>query len=519
MTNRFSNQLSDAEYFELLCQRIQVAALNIAHSYDEYLTFCFICCEFGDAGRQWFHLLSSVDPKYDEKKADEKFNNCLQSTHHKWTIGTLVDICKQHGIDTSKPRGRHAKSDEEKAQEQKKLMDMAYSHLRNMAHWRFNTWLTRPEILEPDSTWRPVVDRDLSTYYIRLKEAGVKVSANDVTHIIFSRDFTTDYNPFRSYGEELPKWKEGDTDYIREFFIGHMEFGDPENVEFYDQMFHKWFIGMVGLWLGYVNENPLMPVLYGPQHVGKTFFVRHILPPQLASYLMSVNPAARVDKDFEISMSETPLMFLDEFNVSNLSKSEAYKYAITSSSSYLRDSYGHFREMRDRKASLIAATNHEKFIMESEGDRRYLAVNLVDTVNLNDHPLPYEGAYAQALWLLENGFDPKPTREESELISEHNMPYLMPNDCEEALRTFIRIPSELDNAEAYSAGDLLRELNQRGFSGRGFKTVAIGRAMKNMGFESKKVRGTFKYNVVLADFDRQKRERIDDAIPEDEKPF
>jgi hypothetical protein len=81
------------------------------------------------------------------------------------------------------------------------------------------------------------------------------------------------------------------------------------------------------------------------------------------------------------------------------------------------------------------------------------------------------------------------------------------------------MPSELDNAEAYSAGDLLRELNQRGFSGRGFKTVAIGRAMKNMGFESKKIRGTFKYNVVLADYDRQKRERIDDAIPENEKPF
>lgn len=95
----------------------------------------------------------------------------------------------------------------------------------------------------------------------------------------------------------------------------------------------------------------------------------------------------------------------------------------------------------------------------------------------------------------------------------------MPNDCEEALRTFVRMPTPIDNAEAYSAGDLLRELNQRGFSGRGFKAVAIGRAMKNMGFESKKIRGTFKYSVVLADYDRQKRERIDDAIPEDEKPF
>ncbi len=511
--------MTGQEYFVLLCQRLDNEKVNITHTYKEYVDFGFLCAEFGETGREWFHKLSSIDEKYSEQHCNTQFDNCVKTSRHEITIGTLVDICKQHGIDTSKPKGRPSKTEEQKIEEQKQLMNNAYSHLRDMAHWRFNTWLNRPEIWEPGSTWRPVCDRDLSTYYIRLKEAGVKVSANDVTHIIFSRDFTTDYNPFRSYGEKLPKWEEGDTDYIREFFIGHMEFGDPENVEFYYQMFRKWFIGMVGLWLGYVNENPLMPVLYGPQHVGKTFFVRHILPPQLASYLMSVNPAARVDKDFEISMSETPLMFLDEFNVSNLSKSEAFKYAITSSSSYLRDSYGHFREMRDRKASLIAATNHEKFIMESEGDRRYLAVNLVDTVNLNDQPLPYEGAYAQALWLLDNRFDPKPTREESELISEHNLPYLMPNDVEEALRTFVRMPSTIDNVEAYSAGDLLKELNQRGFNGRGFKTVAIGRAMKNMGFESKKVRGTFKYNAILADYERQKRERIEDATDESEKPF
>jgi hypothetical protein len=49
--------------------------------------------------------------------------------------------------------------------------------------------------------------------------------------------------------------------------------------------------------------------------------------------------------------------------------------------------------------------------------------------------------------------------------------------------------------------------------------VAIGRAMKNMGFESKKIRGTFRYNVVIADYDRQKRERIEDATDESEKPF
>lgn len=511
--------MSDREYFILLCQRLYDKNINVTHTYKEYVDFGFLCAGFDEDGRTWFHKLSSIDEKYSEKHCDIQFENCVKTSRHEITIASLVDLCKKHGIDTSKPRGRRTKTAEEKREEQKNLMESAFKLLRQWAHWRFNTCLNRPEIQEPGENWRPVNDRDLSTYYCRLKEAGVKVSANDVAHIIFNRDFTSDYDPFRSYLDELPKWKEGDPDYIQEFFIGHMVFGDPENLEFYALMFRKWFVCMVALWIKKVKENPMMPVLYGPQHIGKTFFVRHILPRQLASYLNEVNPSAKVDKDFEISLAETPLMFLDEFSVNSLQKSEAYKYAITSSSSYRRDSYGHFREMRDRKATLIAATNHDTFIMEAEGNRRYLAVNLLDTVNLNDHPLPYEGAYAQALWLLENGFDPKPTREESELISEHNLPYLMPNDCEEALRTFIRMPTPIDNAEAYSAGDLLRELNQRGFSARGFKAVAIGRAMKKMGFDSRKINGTYKYNVVLADYDRQKRERIEDATDESEKPF
>ncbi len=296
-----------------------------------------------------------------------------------------------------------------------------------------------------------------------------------------------------------------------------MVFGDPENTELYDTMFHKWFLGMVDLWLGKAEENPIMPVLHGHQHIGKTFYVRHILPPQLASYMFPVNPSTRVDKDFEIAMSETPLMFLDEFSVNNLQKSEAYKYAITASKSYLRDSYDHFREMRTRKASLIAATNHDTFIREAEGDRRYLAVNLTGTVNLNEHPLPYAGAYAQALWLLDHGFKAKPTQQESELISEHNLPYLIPDDVDEALRTFVRMPSDTDNPEAYTAGDLLNVLYTKGFRGPKYTAQAIGKAMKGMGFESVKRHGLNKYIVVIADTGRQQSERKNNV--DDVKPF
>lgn len=503
--------ISDLEHLELVARRIAESGTDLTSDYKHWIDVTFACASLGEGARESYHLICSQYSGYKREECDEKFDNCLDKGDGRISIGTLMKLAADAGIDIGKPRGRRSKSASQKQEEREDAITQAIGVLNSLARWWYNVWSGRVEIQEPDQERRPVSDRDLSTYYIKLKKAGIRISAKDTEHLIKSRDFAPDDNPFQNFFDALPAWHEGDPDYIREFLTDHMVFGDPENTAFYDTMLHKFFIGMVGLWLERLNENPIVPVLYGVQHIGKTHLVRHILPPELQSYLFPVNPSARVDKDFEIAMSETPIMFLDEFNVNNLSKSEAYKYAATSSKSYLRDSYGHFREMRNRRASLIGATNHEKFIREAEGNRRWLAINLKGTVNLNEHPLPYQGAYAQALYLLEHGFETKPTKEQSQLISQHNEPYLMTDDTTEALRTFVRKPTSTDNPEAYSAGDLLKELGVRGYHGHQYNTVNIGRAMMNMDFEPRKVRGTYKYDVVIADFERQKRERIEDA--------
>ena len=515
--NTKQNAFTDLEHLELVARRIADSGADLTSDYNNWMAITFACASLGEGARESYHLICSQYVDYKREECDQKFTNCLENGKGEVTLGTLMKLAADAGIDISKPRGRRPQTATQKQQQAECKMSDAYCMLRSLAEWRFNVWLNRAEIKEPDKEWRSVVNRDLSTYYCRLKKAGAKISANDVDHIINCRDFATDFDPFEDYLESLPEWHEGEPDYIHEFFVGHMIFGDPENSELYDTMFHKWFVGMVKLWRGKSEENPIMPVLCGHQHIGKTYYIRHILPPLLASYLFPVNPSSRVDKDFEIAMSETPLMFLDEFSVSNQQKSEAYKYTITASKSYLRDSYDHFREMRTRKASLIAATNHESFIREAEGDRRYLAVNLTGTVNLNDHPLPYEGAYAQALWLLDHGYSAKPTQQESELISEHNLPYLIPDDVDEALRTFVRKPEDTDNPEAYTAGDLLGVLYAKGFRGPKYTSQAIAKAMKGMGIDYIKRQGRKKYVVVIADSGRQQCERKKDV--DDVEPF
>ena len=384
--------------------------------------------------------------------------------------------------------------------------------LTAQAQWRFNVWRQRPEVCEQGQPWRPVQDRDLDTYYCRLKEQGLNVRQQDVKSLIFSRDFCQDYDAVKEWLYNLKPWNpDTDPDYLHDFYIGHLEFGDPENEPFYDQMLKKWHVGMVALILGRINENPQMPIFKGLQHIGKTYFVRHILPPELSDYRLEVGPSERIDKDFIISLSETPLILFDEISFGSYQKNEAFKYIVTSSRSNVRDAYARFRESRERRASLIATTNEDNFIRESEGSRRYLAIDLKDTVDLNQFPLPYEGAYAQALYLLNHGFDPKPTHEESQQITRHNQGFMEPSDCEEAILTFLRQPDGIGSSETMSAGDIMHELNYRGFRGREYNANNIGKTMKKLGFESRVIHGTRKYLVVKVDFALHTTENKEDA--------
>ena len=509
---------SELEHLELVARRITERGVDITCEYKDWITVTLACASVGEAAREAYHTICSQYAGYKREECDEKFDNCLSTGRGDVRLASLIQLAKDAGIDVTLPRGRRKKTEVQRQEEQQNRIQQMRDALKGYAQWRFNVWRQRPEVREQGQPWRPVQDRDLDTWYCRLKAQGLKVSAGDVKSLIFSRDFCPDYDACREWLDGLKPWNpDTDPDYLGDFYVGHLEFGDPDNEPFYDQMLKKWHVGMVALMLGRISENPQMPIFKGLQHIGKTYFVRHILPPELSDYRLEVGPSERIDKDFIISLSETPLILFDEISFGSNQKNEAFKYIVTSSRSNVRDSYARFREVRERRASLIATTNEDNFIRSTEGTRRYLVIDLKDTVDLDAFPLPYEGAYAQALYLLDHGFQPKPTHDESQLITDHNRRFEEPNDCEEAILTFLKLPDTLDNAESLSAGDIMRELSFKGFRGREYNSYSIGKAMKKLGYESKTIRGVNKYLVAKVDYDQHDRENKEDSklfVPE-----
>lgn len=506
---------------EFVTQRILESHVDITADYNDWMLLAFALCNLGEAGRRMFIDISSLNPKFIKEECEEKFDHLNNSSHGNVSIGTFFEIAKRHGIDTSVPMGRPQKSEEQRQEETRNKMLAGMDYLTANYQLRHNVWTNRAEMLT-DGKWRPVTDRDVDSIYCTMRTEGINISNNDVRALLGFDKLVKAFDAVKEWLDSLPEWtpSEGDDpeagiykdDPIREFFE-HILFKDNWNHEFYIYYLRKWFVGLVGMMLGLIDEHNILLVLCGEQHKGKTYLIRHILPPELREYRYDANPSARVDKDFIISLSEFVLVFLDEFSFGSNAKSDAYKYIVSSTTSNERDSYGHFREKRRRRAALVAATNHKRYIKDPEGNRRYLSVDVAGTVNLHEHPLDYRRAYAMAKYLLQHGFQTKPTAQESEYISQHNVEFMEMNDCEEAIRTFFREPLELEPCKAISSGEIMQILRNRwGIFGKGFSANEIGRTLIRLGYEPHPIRGINKYMIVEKTPDELDNEGKSDAL-------
>lgn len=512
------NSFTDLERLEVVAKRIQEHQIDLTTSYDDWVKITLACASLGEAAREAYHTICSNYPKYDRQKCDEKFDNCLKSGRGMVTLGTLMQCAKDAGVGIRMPSGRRSHSKEQREEEQKNLVVSIKKRLTEQYQWRKNTLTDKVEYSSDGDSWAEVDDRLVNTIITRLREEGLRVSDNMLRSLIDSSDFSVDYNPITDYLNKLSPWNpETDPDYIHDMFVGHMEFKNPEDEEFYDMVFHRWFVCMVALWLGRIPQNPLLPTFCGPENIGKTFLCKHILPPRLRYYWTEVRPNDPFNTDTMLILSKMLLVILDEIRINSDSKSNMLKYLLTSTQTNLRASYDRYSKTRNRLASTIATTNFKQFIREEEGNRRFVGIDIVGTKNLNEFPINHDGAYAQALYLQKNDYQLEPTQEEYQLIKEHNKDYMQLNDCEEALRSFVREPGTCNTAQNLLPGELLQELYNRGFRGQGFNTIEIGKAMKHLGYEKKHSNRGSVYRVSLADPDFQKRERTDsvfNTVPE-----
>ncbi len=96
------NMETTVEKVAQLTAEVVRQGIDLTDGYSNWVEIGMALADLGEAGREFFHAVSSVYPDYDQAKADTKFTNLLRTTR-KVTIGTFFHQCDAHGasLDTN----------------------------------------------------------------------------------------------------------------------------------------------------------------------------------------------------------------------------------------------------------------------------------------------------------------------------------------------------------------------------------------------------------------------------------
>lgn len=99
MGQRTWNESPEATFDKVarLAEEVVRRRIDLTDGYSKWIEIGMALANLGEAGREFFHAVSSVYPGYDRAKADMKFTNLLRTTR-KVTIATFFHHCEAYGV-------------------------------------------------------------------------------------------------------------------------------------------------------------------------------------------------------------------------------------------------------------------------------------------------------------------------------------------------------------------------------------------------------------------------------------
>jgi len=389
-------------------------------SYDDWRDIGFgIADEFGEGGRDYFHLLSQCDvSRYDHRGCDRQFDKCLNSKRRGITIGTVYYHAKNAGLECyseeskkiirkvaqAKRRGAYKKIDDywnemtsrtddlklcEPTEENKKIvMDVhkCQSHVDKTLDGDINT--TDMGLLEQfirenyairinEITGKPEMEngeefteaKQISAYVDASKAMLFNVSKSDVFDL-FRNDDIEQYNPIKSFIKQNADCARGGE--LNRLVKTLNVDGDIVKRELMQSMVKKWFVSM----FTFMDDkySPLVLVLQGSQGDGKSHWLENLLPDELQK--MFAMAEFNGSKDDLMSMHNNLILCNDEFGGQTIKDSQKFKEIVSKNYVKYRPPYARTEHTFKRIALFCGTTNEDTFLNDTTGNRRIIPIRL-----------------------------------------------------------------------------------------------------------------------------------------------
>ena len=169
----------------------------------------------------------------------------------------------------------------------------------------------------------------------------------------------------------------------------------------------------------------------------------HSLEDALRGYSSKLPLSGQISKDDRLRLCENGLLNIDELDAICGREMNIVKSLLTSTDVNERAAYGRLKERRVRLASFCASTNNREFLTDITGNRRWLPFEVEGIQNPFHTTIPYELIYAQAKYLVDQGwfmywFD----LEEIEKLEKHNEEFRALENEEQLLPILFDIPAD-----------------------------------------------------------------------------
>ena len=327
-------------------------------------------------------------------------------------------------------------------------------------------------------SFRQFTDDDRNSLWRALsKELGARVVRQDISAVVKS-DFSPRYHPFEEYISNLQPW-DGATDHIARLASSVTVKGDQE---YFSRCFKKWLVAFIAAIFDPEEVNHEILVFIGRQGSYKSTWFHYLLPPELRQYFLpKLMSNSGITKDDLFKIAQSGLVCLEEIDNMKQRDLNQLKAITTMRTINERRSYGEFNEFHRHIASFCATGNNRFFLTDHTGNRRFLTFEVESIVPPQTYNFGYEGVYAQAYALWQQGFRYWFNEEENAEINLRNIEFEAPNKELELITKYYRAPMQGEECKFLTATDILERIN--GSIKEQLSTVRIGIALRAMGIE------------------------------------
>lgn len=451
---------------------------------------------FAEDGEDAERILSSLAVYC--RESDIPLANAIRKTSYRPDLCTDMDLVKRIFTSTYKRLAKRKGDPMRHVNQNSLLMWQTRYFMDTYYDLRMNVLTRRPEFRRkdvPGAPFRTLEKEDQNSMTIHALTAGLKSWDRDLARYINSREIAQ-YNPIEDYLLNLPKWD--GTDRV-DPLAGRVPTDTPNWAPF----FHTWLLGMVACWMGRDRDhgNALVPLLTGRQGTGKTSFCRILLPRELRPFYAE-NLNLKSDTTIALAMSGRALINIDEFDKFTRSQHPLLKFLISQNDIDMRLPFAAHLEMRRRFASFVATTNSDRPLVDATGSRRYLCVNVTDTIDFST-PIDYPQLYAQLLAELQDGHPFWLNDEQTAQLMEQNERFRQISGIQQMLTALIDpTPGE---GQWMTLTEMLSHLQQRfpKYKPTGNVFREMGRSLKAMHIETKHTNSGNLYKVKFTEMDAQ----------------